>query len=212
VSFDQRGAELYRALYAAGRPIQYAHVPERLDLWTVQNRFAGRPWAFESPSAGRPLTWGLLMAVKRRGVEVASITHAAGISSTGSEALDKRLPMSEHYAVGERAVDAVERTQARGGRVVAVGTTVVRALESAALEHGGTLAPVEKDTSLVIGPGFRPSVVNGVLSGMHSRGTTHYSLLRAFASETVLDQALEHATNEGYLEHEFGDSCLILEQ
>lgn len=210
VTFDRRGAAFYRALYAAARPVQYAHVPEPLDLWTVQNRFAARPWAFESPSAGRPLTWGLLLAVRRAGVEIAFITHAAGISSTGSESFDAKLPRSEHYAVGDAAVEAVRRTKARGGRLVAVGTTVVRALESAALEGGGELVPVERDTSLVIGPGFRPSVVDGVLSGMHSRGTSHYALLRAFASESLLDRALEHAEAKGYLEHEFGDSCLVL--
>jgi S-adenosylmethionine:tRNA ribosyltransferase-isomerase len=210
VEFDRSGADFYRALYAGGRPIQYAHVPEPLDLWTVQNRFSSRPWAFESPSAGRPLTWSTLRDLKRAGVDVASITHAAGISSTGSDALDRRFPMRERYAVGPATVVSVERAKASGGRVVAVGTTVVRALESAALEHGGALEPTEGTTNLVIGPGFRPSVVDGILSGMHRRGTSHYSLLRAFAPESLLDDALAHAEAVGYLEHEFGDSCLIL--
>lgn len=210
VEFDRTGADFYRALYAGGRPIQYAHVPEPLDLWTVQNRFSSRPWAFESPSAGRPLTWSTLRELKRAGVDVASITHAAGISSTGSDALDRRFPMRERYAVGTATVAAIERAKANGGRAVAVGTTVVRALESAALAHGGALAPAEGTTSLVIGPGFRPSVVDGILSGMHRRGSSHYSLLRAFAPESILDAALVQAEAQGYLEHEFGDSCLIL--
>src|SRR5204862_591384 len=124
--------------------------------------------------------------------------------------LDKRLPMAERYAVTDAAVNAIRRTKEQGGRVLAVGTTVVRALESAALEHGGRLAAAEGTTTLVIGPGFRPAVVDGILSGMHTRGTSHYSLLRAFASEALLDAALDHAEREGYLEHEFGDSCLIL--
>jgi S-adenosylmethionine:tRNA ribosyltransferase-isomerase len=210
VEFERHGADFYRALYAGGRPIQYAHVPEPLDLWTVQNRFASRPWAFESPSAGRPLTWSTLRDLKRAGVDVASITHAAGISSTGSDTLDQRLPMRERYAVGRAAVASIERARTNNGRVVAVGTTVVRALESAAREHDGVLEPTEGATTLVIGPGFRPSVVDGILSGMHRRGTSHYSLLRAFAPEAFLDGALAHAEAHGYLEHEFGDSCLIL--
>jgi S-adenosylmethionine:tRNA ribosyltransferase-isomerase len=209
VGFDRTGADFYRALYAGGRPIQYAHVPEPLALWSVQNRFAARPWAFELPSAGRPLTWSALIAMKRKGVAIASVTHAAGVSSTGSERLDRRLPLREHYAVGAAAVAAVRRAKEKGGRVLAAGTTVVRALESAALEHEGRLAPTEGDTSVVIGPGFRPAVVDGILSGMHARGTSHYSLLRAFASEELLDRALEHAERAGYLEHEFGDSCVI---
>lgn len=210
VEFDRAGAALYRGLYAGGRPIQYAHVPDPLDLWTVQNRFASRPWAFEPPSAGRPLTWQTLFDLRRTGVDVAWVTHAAGISSTGSERLDRRLPLSERYAVSGAAVDSIQRAKEAGGRVVAIGTTVVRALESAAIEHGGTLEPTEGETSLVIGPGFRPSVVDGILSGMHARGTSHYSLLRAFASDALLDRALAHAEAQGYLEHEFGDSCLIL--
>jgi S-adenosylmethionine:tRNA ribosyltransferase-isomerase len=209
IEFDRTGADFYKALYAAGRPIQYAHVPGPLALFSVQNRYAARPWAFES-SAGRPLTWATLIELKRRGIDIAQITHAAGISSTGSETLDKRLPLREHYAVDAAAVNAVVRAKSNGGRVVAVGTTVVRALESAAREGGGVLAPVEGDTGLVIGPGFRPAIVDGILSGMHARGTSHYSLLRAFASESLLDEALSHAEAQGYLEHEFGDSCLIL--
>jgi S-adenosylmethionine:tRNA ribosyltransferase-isomerase len=210
IEFDHTAEDFYRGLYAGGRPIQYAHVPEPLDLWTVQNRFSSRPWAFEAPSAGRPITWSTLLGLKRAGIGVAWVTHAAGISSTGSDTIDRKFPMRERYAVGPEAVKAVERAKEDGGRVLAVGTTVVRALESAVLEHAGALEPADSETSLVIGPGFRPLVVDGVLSGMHSRGTSHYSLLRAFAPEALLDRALAHAEAEGYLEHEFGDSCLIL--
>jgi S-adenosylmethionine:tRNA ribosyltransferase-isomerase len=210
VEFDRTDGELYRALYAGGRPVQYAHVPEPLALWDTQNRFAARPWAFEQPSAGRPLSFGVLVSLRRKGVELGWITHAAGLSSTGSERLDRRLPGPERYSVGERAVASVHAARARGARVIAVGTTVVRALESAALAHGGEMGPADGETNLVIGPGFRPSAVDGVLSGMHARGTTHFALLSAFAPAAVLEAAHDHAEREGYLEHEFGDSCLIL--
>jgi S-adenosylmethionine:tRNA ribosyltransferase-isomerase len=209
IAFDRAGAPLYAAIYATARPIQYAHVPAPLSLWHVQNRFAAVPWAFELPSAGRPLTWSSLLALKRRGIGVTHVTHAAGISSTGSELLDRRLPLPERYVVGESACRAVQRAREQGGRVIAVGTTVVRALESAAIVHRGRLAPTEGETSLRIGPDHQPQVVDAVLSGMHARGTSHYALLRAFASDETLTRALEHAEREGYLEHEFGDSCLV---
>jgi S-adenosylmethionine:tRNA ribosyltransferase-isomerase len=210
VRFRSEGVELWTRLYRAGRAIQYSYVRAPLDLWHVQNRYSARPWAHELPSAGRPLTWGLLVELRRRGVRVASVTHAAGISSTGSEALDLRLPFSERYLVSEQAVSAVLDAKRRGGRVVAVGTTVVRALEASALAHGGTLRAGEGVANLLVGPGFRPSVVDGLLSGIHREGTTHFALLEAFAPRALLGRALTEADRAGYVEHEFGDSCLVL--
>jgi S-adenosylmethionine:tRNA ribosyltransferase-isomerase len=211
VRFDREGADFWHALYAHGRPVQYAHVDRALELWSVQNRFASRPWAVEMPSAGRPLTWGSLRALRRRGIELAAITHAAGLSSTGSDALDQRLPMAERYSVPLDTVATIRIARRRGGRVVAAGTTVVRALEACAAAHGPELAAEQAETDLVLGPDFRPRVVGGLLTGMHPVGTSHFELLQAFAPRRLLQKALTHAQREGYLEHEFGDSCLILE-
>jgi S-adenosylmethionine:tRNA ribosyltransferase-isomerase len=209
--FDRSGAALWHALYAQGHPIQYAYVDRPLDLWLVQNRYAARPWAVELPSAGRPLTWGLLRALRRVGVELAAITHAAGISSTGSDALDRRLPLAERYAVAVDTVAAIRAARRRGGRVVAAGTTVVRALEACALAHGAELAPTaEAETTLVLGPRFELQVVNGLLTGMHPAGTSHFELLQAFAPRALLERANVYAEQSGYLQHEFGDSSLIL--
>jgi S-adenosylmethionine:tRNA ribosyltransferase-isomerase len=94
--------------------------------------------------------------------------------------------------------------------VVAVGTTVVRALEGAAANGGGSLLPGRGVTDLRLGPETRPSVVDGVLTGLHEPGTSHFELLRAFASETLLRSAYEHAEANNYLGHEFGDSALVL--
>ena len=105
---------------------------------------------------------------------------------------------------------AVARTRAVGGRVVAVGTTVVRALEGAAEDNGGRLKPGEGRTSLRIDRGFHPKVVDGLLTGVHQPGESHFDLLQAFAPEPLLRRALAHAEQEGYLAHEFGDSRLIL--
>jgi S-adenosylmethionine:tRNA ribosyltransferase-isomerase len=210
--FDRIGGELFRLLYELGRPVQYAYVATPLELWHVQSTFSARPWALEMPSAGRPLSFRLLADLKRRGVELGSLTHAAGLSSTGSELVDRRLPLDEHYALPERTCDLIGAAKRRGGRIVAVGTTVVRALESCALHGAGKLEPGDGLATLRLGPGYRPQIVDGMLTGIHPPGSSHFALLEALAPKALLEAALEHAGRAGYLQHEFGDSCLILPQ
>lgn len=207
--FEARRARFWHELYLAGRPIQYSYVREDLALWDVQSRFAGRPWAFEFPSASRPLSWEILLDLRRRGVAIARLTHAAGISSTGSATLDRKLPMPERYEIGEPLVHAVGEAKNRGGRVIAVGTTVARALESSYAEHGELRARTSEAT-LLLGPGYRPNVVDGLLSGLHEEGTSHHALLEAFAPAALLARAFGYATRAGYTGHEFGDACLVL--
>ncbi|HEY4160162.1 MAG TPA: S-adenosylmethionine:tRNA ribosyltransferase-isomerase, partial [Polyangiaceae bacterium] len=200
--FEQSDARLWQGLYRAGRPIQYAYLSRPLALWDVQNGYAARPWAFEMPSAGRPLSFELLFGLERAGAEVLRLTHAAGISSTGDSALDRRLPIPERYEIPRASAERVSLARARRSRVVAVGTSVTRALESA--ELGGHRAGVAE---LLLGPGYRPRVVSGILSGMHEPNTTHFSLLEAFAPRGLLEASFAHAERAGYLEHEFGDAC-----
>ena len=209
LSFDRRGAELLGALYRVGRPVQYAHLDEPLAIAAVQTRYAARPWAVELPSAGRPLTIALLGRLRRAGIELAAVTHAAGLSSTGEPAIDRALPLPERFEVSRATAQAIGRTRAQGHRVVAVGTSTVRALESAA-RAGGTAAAAAGETDLRIGPGFHPRVAAGLLTGLHDPGTSHFDLLSAFAPPALLRDALAHADAHGYLGHEFGDSCLIL--
>jgi S-adenosylmethionine:tRNA ribosyltransferase-isomerase len=203
---DADGA--WAAIYRHGRPIQYAHVPEPLALWSVQTAYAARPWAAEAPSAGVPLDWALLSALRARGVGLAPITEGAGLSSTGDAALDATLPLPERFEVSPATVRAVERAKAAGGRIVAVGTSVVRALESAA--SSGTLRAASGDTDLVIGPGYRPRVVDGLFTGLHEPTASHFALLQAFATRAELEHAYMHAERGGYVGHEFGDANLIL--
>jgi len=200
---------LWRAIYAAGSPVQYAHRHATLPLWSVQTVYAARPWASEMPSAGRPLTWEVLLALRRAGVEIASLTHAAGLSSIGDAELDRvLLPMPERYELPQRTIDAITATRRRGGRVIAIGTTVVRALEAAAQD--GELRAGSGIASLRLGPGTRPQVVDGLVSGLHVPGESHYELLQAFASRSRLDRALGLAAEVGLSGHELGDACLIL--
>ncbi len=207
--FTPEGDRFWRALYAHGRPVQYAHVAGDLALWHVQTVYAGRPWAVELPSAGRPLRWSLLASLRARGVSIARVTHAAGLSATGDEALDAALPLPERYEIPRETVDAVERARAEGGRVIAVGTSVVRALEGSAAAHGRVVEGAG-ETDLRLREGSARRVVDAVLSGMHEPGTSHFELLSAFAPARALLDAAREAEARRYLGHEFGDACLVL--
>ncbi len=198
-------AEVWSALYRAGRPVQYSHVPEPLALWDVQNLYAGRPWAVEMPSAGRAIRAETLALLAKRGVEVASLTHAAGLSSIGTPELDAELPLPERYEIPEVTVHAI----ANAKRVIAIGTSVVRALEGNAAANDGRLVAGMGVTDLILGPGSSRRIVDAVLTGVHEAETSHFSLLHAFASKEKLARALEVAIEEGLLGHEFGDSCLV---
>jgi S-adenosylmethionine:tRNA ribosyltransferase-isomerase len=206
--FDRDGDALWQALYAAGKPIQYSYLDGDVALWSVQTAFAARPWAMEMPSAGRAITGAVLHALRRRGVDIAWLTHAAGLSATGDPAIDAALPLPERYEIPGRTVRAVARTRGRGGRVIAVGTTVVRALEGCASQHG-RLQAGRGVTDLVITPGFQPTVIHGLLSGMHEPDSSHFRLLQAFAPRALLEAAWDEATRLGYRGHELGDTCLI---
>jgi S-adenosylmethionine:tRNA ribosyltransferase-isomerase len=207
--FEQNAEAFWSELYRVGKPVQYSYLSGDLRLWHVQNAYAARPWASEAPSAGFVLSAALLARLRRRGVEIATLTHAAGLSSSGDPALDAALPLGERFEIPEPTVAAVARARARAGRVVAVGTSVVRALETRALEHGALRAGPGR-SELRIGPGFSLRVVDGLLSGIHDPAASHYALLQAFASSAHLAAAHAAAERWGYLEHEFGDVCLLL--
>jgi S-adenosylmethionine:tRNA ribosyltransferase-isomerase len=209
LDFGPLDARFWRALYGAGRPIQYSYTSRPFALWDVQTLYAGRPWAVEAPSAGFALTWDLLLALRRRGVNLARVTHAAGISSTGDESIDARLPFAERFEVPDETARLVRETKARGGRVIALGTTVARALESAARLGGGICVAASGVTDLLLGPDSVPAVVDALLSGMHEPGTSHYRLLQALAPLEILDRAHALAEAAGFLGHEFGDAVLI---
>ncbi len=198
-------AEVVAELYRAGRPIQYAYLAAPLALWDVQNVYAGPPVAAELPSAGHAITFALLGELAARGIRVVALTHAAGISSTGDAVLDARLPLPEQYAIPAATLEAVRETRARGGRVVAIGTSVVRALESVAAAG----APLEGITSLRIDRAHRLALVDAIVTGVHAPGESHYDLLEAFVPRAELDRAFARAGELGLLTHEFGDAMLL---
>jgi len=209
--FDREGAELWDLLYRAGRPVQYSYLHSALELWDVNTSFASRPWAAEPPSTGLALDAGLIASLRARGIVVARITEAAGLSSTGDPAIDAALPLPERFDVPEKTVREIALARARGGRVIAAGTTVVRALEgAAAASSDGRLAPRTGITDVRLGPDVRPAIVDGILTGLHEPGTSHYELMRSFVPDRLLDESVRHAEAAGYLGHEFGDLCLVL--
>jgi len=200
--------EIWAAFARHGRPIQYSYIPERLEMWDTWTSIASQPVAFEAPSAGFILDWSTLPALRARGARIASITHAAGISSTGDPDLDGLLPLDEPYVIPSATAALVNRTKQCGGRVVAVGTTVVRALEHAArrtghVRSGGGVATgrIGAQTGLL--------VVDGIVSGMHEPGTSHYELLRAFQADDTLETMTTEGEDHDYRSHEFGDAVFI---
>jgi S-adenosylmethionine:tRNA ribosyltransferase-isomerase len=206
--FLDNPATILKGLARHGRPIQYAHVPEPLALYDVWTRIAADPIAFEPPSAGFALDWHTLAAWRERGIGFATLTHAAGISSTGDRTLDLRLPFDEPYSIPERTAAAIKQAKSKGGRIIAIGTTVVRAIESAGKADGSVRAGngvargrIARETRL--------RFVDAILTGVHEPGESHFELLRAFASDAVLDQTHAALLEHGYRTHEFGDSMLI---
>ena len=208
LAFDGTPARIWSGLAAHGQPIQYAYMEPSLAMWDVWTPVAGAPVAFEAPSAGFALDWRTLRALRQRGAAFATLTHAAGISSTGDAELDRRLPLDEPYGVAPSTAAAIVRARARGKRVVAVGTSVVRALESSFAEHG-RVRPGEGIARLRIGPETPLNVVDAMLSGTHEPGSSHYELLRGFTGDTTLRRADRELEAHGYRTHEFGDSVFV---
>ena len=191
-------------LTAHGRPVAYGHQAPRVALADLQNVYATEPGSAEMASAGRPLTAEVLVRLVAGGVAVAPVLLHAGVSSP--EAHEPPLP--ERFAVPAATARLVEHTRRSGGRVVAVGTTVVRALESAISD--GQVGEAQGWTDLVLGPERPATVVTGLISGLHTPEASHLLLLEAVAGPRLVAAAYEAAVAGGYLWHEFGDSSLFL--
>jgi S-adenosylmethionine:tRNA ribosyltransferase-isomerase len=201
LEFDSSGEDLWHSIYAYGKPVQYSYLHEELKPWELQNIYSSRPWAVEMPSAGHVIEWQLLLKLKNKGVRIATLTHGAGLSATGDVRIDQALPLAERFEIPSATWEAMK---AATGRVIAVGTSVVRALESAAA------LGLRGITNLKIDAGHKLQAVDGLLTGTHDVTESHYRLLRAFLPETCLLKISQHLEERGYLTHEFGDLCLIL--
>ena len=188
-----------------GGPIRYRHIDRAWPLDVYQNVYALEPGSAEMPSAGRPFTPEVITGLVARGVLVAPLTLHTGVSSPERH----EPPYAERYRVPEETARLVNAVHGWGGRVIAVGTTVVRALETAA-EPTGTITPGGGWTNLVVTPERGLWTVDGVVSGWHEPDASHLQLLQAAAGEDLLERCYREALERGYLWHEFGDSHLIL--
>jgi S-adenosylmethionine:tRNA ribosyltransferase-isomerase len=188
-----------------GRPIRYGYVERDWPLTAYQNVYAREPGSAEMPSAGRPFTPELVTRLVAKGVDVAPIVLHTGVSSL--EAHERPYP--EWYRVPPSTAARVNATRAADGRVIAVGTTVVRALESAVDRHG-VVHPGEGWTDLVIAPERGVYAVDGLLTGWHEPEASHLQMLEAIAGHDLVECSYAEAVAEGYLWHEFGDVELVL--
>jgi S-adenosylmethionine:tRNA ribosyltransferase-isomerase len=198
-------SDMLSYLYAYGRPITYGYVDETYALSFYQTIFAREPGSVEMPSAGRPFSLRVLDALCRKGISVAPITLHCGVASPESH----EPPLDERLHVPQRTARAVNATRRNGGRVIAAGTTVVRALETAA-DANGTVHALKGWTSHIVDPAHPPHVVDGLLTGLHEPRASHLNLLEAFVSRGFLADAYQHALDEGLLWHEFGDVHLLV--
>jgi S-adenosylmethionine:tRNA ribosyltransferase-isomerase len=192
-------------LMSHGRPIRYGYVNRDWPLDAYQNVYASEPGSAEMPSAGRPFTAELITRLVAGGVLVAPIVLHTGVSSPERH----ESPYPERYRVPAETARLANFVHARGGRVVAVGTTVVRALESVA-RPDGTVTAGEGWTNLVVTLERGLHVVDGLITGWHEPAASHLELLHAVAGEELLDRSYAEALAHGYLWHEFGDSHLVL--
>jgi S-adenosylmethionine:tRNA ribosyltransferase-isomerase len=188
-----------------GSPITYSHVGRPWPLSSYQTIFSKERGSVEMPSAGRAFTAETVERLRQKGVEIAPVLLHTGVSSLESD----ELPYPEFYRVGASTANAVNAARANGGRIVAVGTTVVRALETVA-RADGTISSGEGWTDIVVTPESGVRAVDGILTGLHDPRATHLMMLGAFASSDHLSLAYANAIDEGYLWHEFGDLHLIM--
>jgi len=197
--------DVLRLLHQHGRPITYGYMPGRWPLERYQTIFATHPGSAEMPSAGRPFTRDLVKSLTSRGVRMAPITLHTGVSSPEAG----EAPAPERYSVPQRTADLVNLTRRAGGRVIATGTTVTRALETVA-DTSGSVSSGHGWTHLVLGPERPVRVVDGLITGWHAPGASHLLLLEAVAEVDLVSSAYQQAILAGYLWHEFGDSSLLL--
>lgn len=195
---------MYAYLAKHGKPIHYGYVTEEFPLSDYQTIFAREQGSSEMPSAARPFSERVVEALKRRGVEIATITLHCGVASLE----EPERPPSERYRVPEETARAVNRARSEGRRVIAVGSTALRALESSF--YRGEVIASSGWTDLIIGDRHTLRTIDALLTGFHDSAATHQSILRAFLGSGLLASIYAEAADAGYYQHEFGDVHLIL--
>ena len=197
--FSLSGLSLYQHVYSLGEPIRYEYIKKSWDLNYYQNVYGTVPGSVELASAGRAFSWEMLLDLQKRGIQLSYLQLHTGLSYLNDDQFSPK-DNPERYDISKETMTAVLKTKASGGRVIAVGTTVVRALESAV--STGTLSGW---TSLYINADFQLKLVDGIITGFHEPEASHLDMLTAFIKPEMLFEAYDEAIQEKYLWHEFGD-------
>ena len=187
-----------------GEPIRYGYISTHFPLTDYQTMFAREPGSSEMPSAARPFTPRVVRSLRERGIEFVTITLHCGVASFESP----ERPTIERYFVSPRAAEAVNRARDERRRIIAVGTTSLRALESAVCD--GKVVASSGWTDLVIDERYKLKSSDGLLTGFHDSAATHQWILRSFLGGDLVASAYDEAAAHGYYKHEFGDVHLIL--
>ncbi len=208
--FVQAQADLCQIMGQIGNPIRYGYVADRYPLAAYQTIFSKIPGSAEMPSAGRPFTRRVLRSLQARGIQIAGITLHTGVSSleVETDVVEEHPLYAEPFHVSVGTAAAVNAAKREHRRVIAVGTTVVRALKPA--WDGQQLCPARGFTRRYVHPGENVHTVDGLLTGLHDPLASHLAMLYALAGPAMIRSACGAATEAGYLWHEFGDSHLIL--
>lgn len=210
MQFAADSVQVRQAMGQVGSPIRYGYVNETYPLEMYQTVFSRVPGSAEMPSAAYPFTERVVAGMRRKGVNIAALTLHTGVSSLEVEVdeVESHPLYPEPFRVPTATALAVNSARAEGRRVIAVGTTVVRALETA--WSGGQVHPMSGFTRAYIHPARGAYVADGLITGLHDPVTSHLAMLYAIAGEDIIRSAYMEAVAQRYLWHEFGDSHLIL--
>ncbi|WP_413378893.1 S-adenosylmethionine:tRNA ribosyltransferase-isomerase [Alkalihalobacillus sp. 1P02AB] len=208
VEFQQIFEPILSYLYKYGAPIRYEYIHEPWPMQDYQTIFASVPGSVEMPSAGRAFSWKLIQQLKKSGIQIAFLELHAGISYYGGNKWPNPKNHPETYSIPVETIELIKKTKHHGRKIIAVGTTVVRALESLTLENN-PLNGETATTDLYINKQHPLQMVDGLITGLHEPDTSHLDLLCAFTEEAYIIVAYQHALEQQYLWHEFGDLNLI---
>ncbi len=210
VTFQGLHEPVLSFLHKYGDPIRYEYINTPWSLEAYQTVFASVPGSIEMPSAGRAFSWKLIHQLKQNHIQVGFLTLHAGISYYEDNQWPDPLHHPEAYTIPAETIAAIHEAKARGGRIIAVGTTVVRAVESYAQNKPSHQGAWTDTTNLFIQRETPLQLVDGLLSGLHEPHSSHLELLRAFLPDDALLSSYQHALQNNYLWHEFGDVHLML--
>jgi S-adenosylmethionine:tRNA ribosyltransferase-isomerase len=210
LTFNVEGAAFYDFLYKNGQPIRYEYIDSPWPLDFYQNVYGSVPGSVEMASAGRAFSWKLISKLRAEGIQIMPLQLHAGLSYYGDDRWPNPLHHPEEYHLPQETADRIRRAKRKGNRVIAVGTTVVRALETVAADHDGDVGAASGVTNLYITKESPLRVVDGLITGLHEPEASHLDLLQAFIPREKLMSAYRTAVEKGYLWHEFGDMNLIL--